>query len=82
MLSLQLFKAPVLGSFIPNIRSVLSIPLYIIIESPHEKTNVYKEMVSGILGIMSRTWQMEKALREIPERSLILLIKTVHFQYA
>lgn len=43
--------------------------------------NTYKEMVLGILGVISRNWQMDKVLRAILESSLILLIKIVHFQH-
>lgn len=42
-------------SFIPNVRSILGILLYITIDSPHGKINSCKEMVSGILGVVEES---------------------------
>ena len=62
----------------PNIRSTLSIWLYIIIESPHGWINTCKELY-GIWHVKLKHCQMEMVLRTIPDRSLIPLIKMIHF---
>ena len=62
----------------PNIRSTLSIWLYIIIESPHGWINTCKELY-GIWHVKLKHCQMEMILRTIPNRSLIPLIKMIHF---
>lgn len=65
----------------PDITSILDMLLCIITESPRGKINTCKEMVSGIWGVVLRYWQLEKDRRVTLERSLILLVKIVHFQH-